>query len=558
MQGIKDTSTETFRKIMGNGLTYEVPKFQRDYSWNNEQWDDLWQDLEALENGKENAHYMGYLVLQTSDNKHYRIIDGQQRLSTICVMILAGLKVLKDKEISGVESENNAKRREQLRSSYIGYLDPVTLIPNNKLKLNRNNDKFYKTYLVPLEKIPLRGLNASERLLKKCFEWYFTKLNRTFKTGQEVTAFIDKIVDKLFFTVITVGDELNAYKVFETLNARGVQLSSSDLLKNYLFSIVDSDSTHDTEFEQLETLWGDIINKLGSEKLPDFIRYYWNSQNKTTRKNDLFKTIKKGVDKKQKVFELLRDLLEKADVFIALKNPEDEFWGSDNEIRNYLKELKIFGAKQPLSLLLSAYSNLNKEKFRSVLKICSVIYFRYNIIGGLNPNEEEIIFNRIANYIHQNKDFNKSDFDSIYPKDDEFENDFSNKQLKTSSRDSKITKYILTKVENHLSGTDFDFASERNTIEHILPENPSEEWDISDEEIERSRYRLGNLTLLERGKNNNLKNKTYSEKTVVFETSGFKSTKEIPDNYQNWNESSIINRQKRLARKAKTIWKIQF
>lgn len=63
MEGIKDTSTLTFRKILGNGLTYIVPKFQRDYSWETEHWDDLWQDIDALYKDEEKSHYMGYLVL---------------------------------------------------------------------------------------------------------------------------------------------------------------------------------------------------------------------------------------------------------------------------------------------------------------------------------------------------------------------------------------------------------------------------------------------------------------------------------------------------------------
>lgn len=309
MEGIKDTSTLTFRKILGNGLTYVIPKFQRDYSWEFEHWDDLWQDLEDLYVDNDNAHYMGYLVLQTSDQKEHKIIDGQQRITTMSLLIISVLKRLKELEESGIDPENNKIRREQLQNSYIGYLDPVSLVPKNKLKLNRHNDDFYRAYIVPMIRIPKRYTNASEKLMRACFEWYFKKVTDRFKTGEELVRFIDKIVDKLFFTVITVGDELNAYKVFETLNARGVQLSSSDLLKNYLFSTVDADpyGGHNEEFTQLEVYWDQVINKLGSEKLPEFLRYYWNSFNKTVRKNDLFKTIKRSIRSKQQVFDLLRD-----------------------------------------------------------------------------------------------------------------------------------------------------------------------------------------------------------------------------------------------------------
>ena len=80
MKGIQDTTSSTLRQLLGNGLTYGIPKFQRDYSWENEQWDDLWQDIQSVVNGVEPGHYLGYLVLQTKDDKNFRVIDGQQHL----------------------------------------------------------------------------------------------------------------------------------------------------------------------------------------------------------------------------------------------------------------------------------------------------------------------------------------------------------------------------------------------------------------------------------------------------------------------------------------------
>lgn len=559
MEGIKDTSTLTFRKILGNGLTYVIPKFQRDYSWEFEHWDDLWQDLEDLYVDNDNAHYMGYLVLQTSDQKEHKIIDGQQRITTMSLLIISVLKRLKELEESGIDPENNKIRREQLQNSYIGYLDPVSLVPKNKLKLNRHNDDFYRAYIVPMIRIPKRYTNASEKLMRACFEWYFKKVTDRFKTGEELVRFIDKIVDKLFFTVITVGDELNAYKVFETLNARGVQLSSSDLLKNYLFSTVDADpyGGHNEEFTQLEVYWDQVINKLGSEKLPEFLRYYWNSFNKTVRKNDLFKTIKRSIRSKQQVFDLLRDLVDKVDIYKALLNPNDELWIGKNNVVKHLEELRIFGAKQPISLLMSAYSNLEDSEFLKVIKICSIIYMRYNIIGGLNPNEQESVFNKIANYIAENKSFRKSDFGDIYPSDSEFEVSFANKELPNTARNRKVIKYILTRIENIVAEVEYDFTSDKNSIEHIMPEHPNDDWDVSDEVVDRCRYKLGNMTLLEKGKNNDLKNVLYTVKKGVFESSSFATTKKIASEYDDWGENEIIKHQKWMARKAKSIWKLQ-
>ncbi|KAA6321992.1 hypothetical protein EZS27_028423, partial [termite gut metagenome] len=225
MKGIQGTSNKTYRQIMGNGMRYEVPKFQRDYTWEIDQWDDLWQDILFLltDEVEENEHYMGYLVLQTSDNKNFTIIDGQQRLTTLALMILSVLKCLQDLIDKKEEKEKNRQRIENLRNSYIGSINPVTLISSNKLKLNKNSDDYYRQHLVLLGNLPRRSINSSEKHMRECFLWYYERVKNKFKTGEELARFIDEIVDKLSFTVIEVTDQLNAFTVFETLNARGVQ-----------------------------------------------------------------------------------------------------------------------------------------------------------------------------------------------------------------------------------------------------------------------------------------------------------------------------------------------
>ncbi|MEP6514129.1 MAG: DUF262 domain-containing protein [Parafilimonas sp.] len=284
MKGIQDTSNVTYRQLMGNGLRYEIPKFQRDYTWEYEQWDDLWNDITSLRINEEVEHYMGYLVLQTSDNKSFQIIDGQQRLTTMSLIVLTVLKCLEDLINEKIDPDQNERRKMALMNSYIGYLDPVTLISNNKLKQNRNNDDYYKHYLVLLKDLPVRNTNASEKQMRECFLCYYDKTKKEFQTGESLAGFVDNVVDKLFFTQINVSDDFNAFKVFETLNARGVQLSSADLLKNYLFSVVDKTKPHKSEIDELELLWSKVIGKLEKQKLEDLLRYYWNSKNKTEEK----------------------------------------------------------------------------------------------------------------------------------------------------------------------------------------------------------------------------------------------------------------------------------
>ena len=558
MKGIQGTSNKTYRQLMGNGLRYEIPKFQRDYTWETEQWDDLWQDIKALISDEDNEHYMGYLVLQTSNNKEFQIIDGQQRLTTMSLLILATLKCLKELVDAGVDPENNSKRKDSLLNSYIGYIDPVTLISNNKLKLNRNSEDYYKQHLVLLKELPLRNTNTSEKHMRECFNWYYEKIKREFKTGVSLAAFIDNIVDKLFFTVIEVTDQLNAFKVFETLNARGVQLSSSDLLKNYLFSVVDETKPHISEIEELENIWSKIVGKLGEQKFEDYLRYYWNSINKSVGKKNLFKTVKGSIGSKNQVFELIRKLYDKADIYLAIQNPEDDLWKDKPEIRKSLKELKLFQIRQTNSLFLSAFGNIGIEEFKKLAKICSVISFRYNVVGGLNPNAQEDVYNTVALKIANTKNFATSDFQNIYVSDFNFQNDFSTKEFKNTSRNHKIVKYILSKIEDYLFKNEIDPDSDLFTIEHILPENAIENWgEFSFEEISRSIYRIGNLTLLEKKLNREADQKPYSEKIKFYEQSNSELTKSIPENFDSWNEDKLAARQRELAKHAKAIWKIQ-
>lgn len=558
MKGIQGTSNKTYRQLMGNGLRYEIPKFQRDYSWEAEHWDDLWQDIRALLANEDNEHYMGYLVLQTSNNKEFQIIDGQQRLTTMSLLILSTLKCLKELVDSGFEAENNLKRKDSLLNSYIGYVDPVTLISNNKLKLNRNSDDYYKQHLVLLKELPLRNTNASEKHMRECFNWYYDRIKKEFNTGESLAAFIDNIVDKLFFTVIEVTDQLNAFKVFETLNARGVQLSAADLLKNYLFFVVDETKPHISEIEELENIWSKIVGKLGEQKFEDYLRYYWNSIHKSIGKKNLFKTIKGSIKSKDQVFELIRNLNDTADIYLAIQNPEDEFWRDKPEIRKSLKELKLFQIRQINSLFLSALRNLEVENFKKLAKICSVISFRYNIIGGLNPNAQEDVYNTVALKISSIKRFEVADFQSIYVSDLNFENDFSTKEFKNTTRNHKIVKYILSKIEVYQHRNEIDPESDLFTIEHILPENADDTWgNFTFEEINRSVYRMGNLTLLEKKLNREADQKAYVEKIVLFAQSNSELTKTLPDNFNTWNEDKLAARQRELAKHAKAIWKIQ-
>jgi len=564
------TENNTFRKLMGNGLTYQIPRFQRDYSWSHDEWEDLWADIHAmLETDVEPSHYMGYLVLQSSDDKFFDVIDGQQRLTTISLIVLAVLKNIQRLIDAGNEAEANAERLKQIRQTYVGYLDPVTLIPRAKLTLNRNNNNYYQTYLVPLEHLPLHGLRASERLLRKAFEWFEKQVENHIKTrkgeeGKRLAQLVESISDRLFFTVITVTDELNAYKVFETLNARGVRLSATDLLKNYLFSILDRNGGNGDnigyDLNSLEDRWERMVDKLQSERFPDFLRAHWNSRHDFSRQSELFKTIRARVNDRRGVFALLREMDEDLDSYLALSSPLISEWAQDD--KKLVEILRTFKVRQPFPLLLAAKRRFGAADFTGLLRATMVISLRYNIIGNFSAGEQERVYNSVAKKIARNAidtlPLALHAMRSIYIDDRTFRAAFSEKVIRTTdSRNKKVVRFILLALEKHLSGQAPDFSSDTFNVEHILPQNAEDGWGgFSNEEASGLLFRLGNMTLMDASDNRDVGNEEYARKRAIYSQSGFEITRKISQEYSQWTPATISARQDWMADQATSIWRI--
>ena len=553
MRGIQNTVTGNFSSIISNSRRFIVPKFQRDYSWNSEQWDDLWQDIVTMID-EHDEHYMGYLVLQTQDDKLYYIIDGQQRFTTILILIYAAIKCVESQIVQGIDVENNKRRCETLKTLYIGKEDPVTLDYDNLLTLNRNNNSYFCDYILKLGDLKARNLTATEKLMRSCFEYYEQKLVGKYNSGKEYASFIQTVADGLHFTQIVVNDEMNAFRVFETLNARGVQLSSADLLKNYLFSKVDSDTTHVSRVDTLERKWSVLTDNIKAEKLPEFLRYYWNMQHKTIRANAVYKTIRQEIREDKQVFLLLDDLISYSDIYMALTDENDEMW-TDSEVKENVALLNLFRLKQPFSLLMAAKRNLSESEFKRVLKTVITMCFRYNVICDRNPNDQEAPFNNLAQSISLNKVVDLNKLSSIMVDDIEFKSSFKEKSFPYNSRNAKVVKYILGKIEHFKGSTQFvRFDDENVSIEHIYPQNPTEEWQLDESKMQRFVFRLGNMCLLEKGLNREIQNSVFADKVDIYKKSSFYYAKKISSDYTEWNDNAIIKLQGEMANAAVSIW----
>jgi len=562
-----NTKNDTYRKLMGNGLTYRIPRFQRDYSWTEDEWEDLWADiLGTIKLGGEPAHYMGYLVLQSSDDKTFDVIDGQQRLTTLSLIVLAALKNLQRLIDEQKDADRNKRRIDQIRQTYIGYLDPVTLVSQSKLSLNRNNDTYYQTYIVTLERLPQRGFRASEHGLRKAFEWYEKRVREYVRQagdrdeGRALAQLVDTMSDRLFFTVISVTDELNAYKVFETLNARGVRLSATDLLKNYLFSVLHREGQHEHEMKNLEDRWENMVGRLGSESFPDFLRVHWNSRCTFVRQTDLFKTIRSHIADREAVFKLIREMEEDMDTYLGLTQPENSGWSS--ALKGYANDLRMFNVRQPYPLILAAKRRFSGGDFETMLRSCVVISFRYNVIGSQPTSEQERVYNQVAAKISEGSyptlTAALGGMTSVYPSDDLFRSTFAEKIINTTqSRNRSVVRYILCLLERHVSGTEHDFDSDTFNIEHVLPQNPQQGWDaFPEDETESYVYRLGNMTLLSSTRNRDIGNEDYAAKRLLYQQSNFQITRELAEKNAEWTPERLATRQQWMSSQATAVWRI--
>lgn len=560
------TENNTLRKLIGNGLTYQIPRFQRDYSWTSDEWEDLWMDIQAtLKADGEASHYMGYLVLQSADDKSFDVIDGQQRLTTISLIVLAVLKNIQRLVDLGNEPGANAQRLNQIRQTYVGYLDPVTLLSRPKLTLNRNNNNYFQTYLVPLGNLPQRGFRASEHLLRKAFEWFDKQVASYLKSstgdeGKRLAQFVENISDRLFFTVITVTDELNAYKVFETLNSRGVRLSATDLLKNYLFSVLDKGGETDHELRNLEDRWEAIVGRLQSENFPDFLRVHWNSRHGFARQADLFKTIRSKITDRETVFQLLRGMEEDLDTYLALSSPEVSEWSPDD--KTFASVLKTFRVRQPFPLLLAARRTFDAADFTGLLRAIMVMSLRYNVIGASSTAEQERTYNSVAERI-ATKDLERlgptlQALRGIYVDDKQFRAAFAEKSIRTTdARNKRVVRFILCALEKHVSGQDHNFTSDAFNVEHVLPQNGPDGWGgFTNEEAGSLVYRLGNMTLMQAGANRDAGVLEYADKRGFYEQSGFVITQTLARESAEWTPDRIAAWQSWMADQATSIWRI--
>lgn len=558
-----NTSDVTLKTLLGNGIRYSVPPYQRDYSWKEEHWEDLWLDLLEVSEDEDAQHYMGAVVLQQNDRELFTVIDGQQRLATLSIVVLAAVSLLEERAKAEIEQSDNAERAQLLRDGFLGTKDPGSLRYSSKLGLNRNDDTFYQGTLLQLKtpQAPSR-LPHSNRLLWHAFAYFREKLAAQFPNnsdGGNLARFINgSIAQRLLFIRVQVDDDLSAYTVFETLNARGLDLTASDLLKNYLMALVARRS--DSDLKHVLDQWSRITDTVGIRTLPDFLRHHLNSRQPFVRQERLFKAIKADVRTAEDVFILLDELEKSAVLYQALQDPYDPFWVDLFSAKEQVRILNLLGVKQFKSLALSTGRNL-PGSLPDLLRFCVLISVRYTIISDLNPSELERVYNEVAVRMERREISTtgqlREALREVAVSDEDFRDAFSRKSIAASGRSKKVVRYLLCAMERQLGHPDVMDETCAATIEHILPENLNNSWEYiyNHEQHERFVHRLGNYTLLDPSRNRELGNLSFQDKIAGFKESGYCMTKRI--SASEWNPSAIEIRQREMAGWAATVWQFR-
>lgn len=557
---ITSDSVSLGRLLSNSDICYTVPSFQRDYSWTTSQVGELWDDIITVLNESYDEHFMGAIVINNSE-KPYQIIDGQQRLATISFLICALCNIAKQHGDSELSSE--------ISRAYLGMKDFRTRKIEPRLSLNAKNNDFYKEYILEhkdINEIKKQGGKRSEiksnRLIAEAYSFLYEKVqNRITEIGDVQEALIqieECIKEKCISIVIFVPDEANAYLIFETLNDRGLDLSVADLLKNYLFSKATN------KLDEVQRKWTEISQSVGKFELTKFIRHYWLSNYELVREKELYKALKRKIKNQADVISFSNKLTRASEFYGAFEDPQSSVWAAyDSAFRENLSQLILLEVSSCYSVLLAAVETLPQDLFSKVLRMLLIISFRYNTICALNPNPLERIYSDTAIFIRENKPTSpKAIFEklsSAYPDDETFRQFFEEKSVGKS----KLARYIMTQINNYYieSRELITNPNEKQVnLEHILPEKPKDNsWfsNFPNDIIGDYTYRLGNLTLLESGPNREQGNLPFKDKLSNYSKSSLEITKKLAE-FQDWTPQAIEDRQKRMAKVACHVWRLDY
>jgi len=530
----------------------KVPLYQRSFAWEKENVKELFDDIT---NSYPDEYFIGTIVV-TEKGDCLEIVDGQQRIATVSLFFIAVRDFLK--EIGEVEKANAIEGEFILKQSY---RDEEK---KQRLTLNDVDNEFYVKALIRNESAdPSR---ASHDRLMNAYNFLKGYIENKYRSEglDGLLNLVDFLKDKLLIIIVTVSDDVNAFTVFETLNDRGLILSQTDLIKNYLFNKAGD------RIEEAKDKWtrftGAIEAGISEEEILNYVRYYWSSKHGLTREKELYKKIKEKIKNKNQSITFLGNLERNSEIYLAILNPHHTFWNNfPCECSEYIAELLELRLTQnrPLLIALLEIWKDKPEEVKKALKLIVSWSVRNLITGTIGSGTLEKEFSNQAKLINEGKIRNAKELlnsiKDLIPTDEQFQKAFETASISKAY----IARYYLRKLEQAYRTT-LELKAienpEKVNLEHILPENPTDlqkDWPNFDENSHKTYYRrIGNLTLLDKRMNSDIGNGSFEGKKEVYIESELIITKKIAE-YNDWTPSEIEKRQKEFAKKAVEIWNLK-
>ncbi len=555
---------------------YNMPIYQRPYSWDKERVEQLWYDiLEAYKNNLEDDsidknYFLGSIVV-VDKNGYQDVVDGQQRLTTLTILFC----VLRDLNIFSNSAQENV-----LKNSI---KDLVRSKQRLKLTTHSNNQAVFEETVINSINFNLNRKEIKDNRFLQTAYFFKNLLSKVQNEKDDdyvssLNDFINYIFNKTTMIKVVCYDENFAIKLFSVLNDRGLDLTPADIIKAYMMeSMVNNEIRLNSFIEvwkQIESLTSYTDEKM--EGLLNLYLYYLIAQNPKKSLQDELKKQFHKVDSQKLVLDIKEFATYYAEIF---GNTQDK----------YISMLKYLTHNVYWKSILTTAKHIKYEEYEELKELITKYYYQSWIAGGTSNRIKQTSFN-ILKRVKENVGINEAYIVIENGKREEKESiktlildnlkDYEDHKKYLDNENvyrEKWLKPLLLSVEYfEIDKKDFIPIERDLQIEHILPTTWSAEksWDgiplnwknyFTDEEAESLKNSLGNLTLLTGRKNIEASNCNFDKKVDIYKgNSGkgfdgkvsFEITKSIIDDYHEWTTEAIGKRQINLVRKIDDILNI--
>jgi uncharacterized protein with ParB-like and HNH nuclease domain len=525
---------------------YIVPLFQRPYSWGKREWKILWEDIEELyEEDDSKSHFFGSIVTSQTNTvpegiTKYLLIDGQQRLTTIFILLC----VLRD--IAKEKSGNNAEQIQNL------YLINQYKAGNDLCKLLPTQDD-RSDYMLLIE--GNGKLNNHLSSISNAYDYYSKKINtlRDF----DLEKMLRILVKRLYVVSVVLEKDDNPYLIFEGLNAKGRPLTQGDLIRNYFLLKINTNEQENI----FNRTWKPIEDRLKTD-ITNFFRHYLMRDRSDLRENEVYFELKELCENDSEA-----DVIKKLELLEKYSRYYEQFIYPDTctsiLIRQKLKFLKVYDVSTCYPFLLSVFNefdngNLSEGEVYECLSIIENFIVRRDICGVPTRSLSKIfptIFKQVGsvdNFCDKLKDVLSV---KSYPNDGEFIEKLLVANMYGRNDRNNKTKYMLEQLESSFQHKE-KVRLDGLTIEHILPQTLSDKWkdDLGndwEESYQTYLHALGNLTIT--AYNSELSNADFNAKRILLGKSNLNLNHTF-DTYNKWSYEEIDDRGKYLADIALSVW----